>query len=84
MKPPMRKNLMPWIPAIYCGCLCFITLIAGIVGEWLTGASDTGMIAFLCFLPICFIHVGGILQELRNENHELRNKIDKLSGVDKL
>ena len=78
MKLAMRKNLMPWIPAIFCAGLCFITLIARIGGEWLTGASDTGMIAFLCFLPICFIHVGGMLQELRKENQELRNKIEEL------
>ena len=74
----MRKKLIPWIPAIFCACLCLITLIAGIVGEWLTGTSDTGMIAFLCFLPVCFIHVGGILQDLRNENQELRSKIEEL------
>lgn len=77
----MRPQWMPWIPAIYCSALCMITLVSDIVGKSLTGEGNTGMIAFLCFLPICFFHVGGMLKSLQEENAALRSKLDTMQSV---
>jgi hypothetical protein len=74
----MREKLMPWLPAIFCGCLSLITLLAGIVGSFVAGDSSAGNIAFFSFMPICFLHVGVMLKTLRDENRDLRNRLDEL------
>jgi hypothetical protein len=57
-----------------------ITMLAGIVGRFLTGASNTGLLGFLCFLPMCFFRVGVMLKELR----EVKCRLAKaLAGVRK-
>jgi hypothetical protein len=77
----MRTQWMPWIPAIYCSALSVITLVSDIVGKSLTGEANAGMIAFLCFLPICFFHIGGMLKRLQDENTVLRSKLEALQSV---
>jgi hypothetical protein len=74
----MRDKLMPWLPAIFCGVLSLITVGADVVGRFLTGTANVGLTAFLCFLPICFFHVGVILKNLRDENLMLRRRFDEI------
>ena len=78
----MREKLMPWIPAIFCGVLSLITVIADVVGRFLTGTSNVGLTTFLCFLPICFLHVGVMLKNLHGENSELKCRLDEIVGKD--
>jgi len=77
----MREKFLPWVPALFCAGLSMITLITNIVSQYLSGDSNTGLIAFLCFLPICFIQVGEMLRKLQLENQDLRNKLNELSEL---
>lgn len=74
----MREKLMPWLPAIMCAMLSLITMVADIVGRYATGTSHVGLTTFLCFLPMCFFHVGVMLKNLRDENRELKRRIDEV------
>lgn len=74
----MREKLMPWLPAITCGMLSLITVIADIVGRYATGTANVGLSTFLCFLPMSFFHVGVMLKNLRDENRELKRRIDEV------
>lgn len=75
----MREKLAPWMPAIVCGGLCLITIVADIVGRFATGSANVGITTFLCFLPICFFHVGVILKSLQDENRLLRRRLDGIA-----
>lgn len=61
-----------------CGALSLITVTADITGRFLTGTANVGLSAFLCFLPMCFFHVGVMLKNLRDENRELRRRLDAI------
>lgn len=74
----MREKLLPWIPAIFCASLSLITLAANTVGELFTQTTNAGMLVFLCFLPMCFVYVGAILKDLRDQNRELRTKLNDM------
>jgi len=74
----MREKLLPWQPAIMCAVLSLITLVADIFGRFATGTPNVGFSAFLCFLPMCFFHVGVMLKNLRDENRELKRRIDEM------
>ena len=74
----MREKLMPWIPAIMCGALSLITVAADIFGRFVTGTANIGLSTFLCFLPTCFFHVGVMLKGLRDENRELKRRLDEM------
>ena len=75
----MREKLTPWIPAIFCGVLSFITVAADLLGRLLTQTSQVGLSTFLCFLPMCFYFVGVQLQSLQSENRELKLQLVKIS-----
>ena len=82
----MREKLQPWIPAIFCVCLSVITVVSWVVqSNILKGAKgdprilNIGVLApFLSFLPVCFLHVGTFMSQLREENRELRKQIQEL------
>lgn len=77
----MREKFLPWIPALFCGGLSIITLVTNIASEYFSGDSNAGLIAFLCFVPICFIQVGEMLRKLQLENQDLRSKLNELSKL---
>lgn len=74
----MREKLLPWLPAIMCGALSLITVAADIFGRFATGTANLGLSTFLCFLPMCFFHVGVMLKSLRDENRELTRRLDAM------
>ena len=74
----MREKLLPWLPAIMCGGLSLITVVTDIFGRFLNGTANLGLSTFLCFLPMCFFHVGVMLKNLRDENRELKRRIDEM------
>ena len=74
----MRDKLAPWLPAICCAALSLITVVADVVGRFLTGAGNSGLTAFLCFMPMCFFHVGVMLKRLQDENRTLKQRIDEV------
>ena len=79
----MREKLQPWIPAIFCVCLSEITFVAfELQSRILMGDPRFAIMGvltpFLCFLPICFLHVGTFMSQLREENRELRKQIQEL------
>jgi hypothetical protein len=61
-----------------CGLLSFITVVTDIFGRFLNGTTNLGLTTFLCFLPMCFFHVGVMLKNLRDENRELKRRIDEM------
>lgn len=73
----VREKLMPWIPAISCAALSLITVVTDLVGRAMTGTSHVGLSTFFCFLPMCFFHVGLMLKNLRDENQDLKRKLDE-------
>ena len=75
----MREKLMPWVPAISCGVLSLITVVTDVFGRFATGTANVGLSTFLCFLPMCFFHVGVMLKNLRDENRELKRRLDEIS-----
>lgn len=74
----MREKLEPWIPAIFCAVLALITTVGNLLTRQSGGASDSVTSVFILFLPMCFFHVGVLLTKLRNENREMRLRLDKL------
>ena len=78
----MREKLMPWIPAILCAVLSLITVVADVFGRVMTGTSHVGLTAFLCFLPMCFFHVGLMLKSLRDENRILKSQLDEAQLIE--
>ena len=74
----MREKLLPWLPAIMCGALSLITVTVDIFNRFMTGTANAGLSAFLCFLPMCFVHVGVMLKVLRDENRELKRRLDAM------
>jgi hypothetical protein len=74
----MREKLLPWLPAIMCGVLSLITVTADIFGRFMNGTANVGLSTFLCFLPMCFFHVGVMLKNLRDENRELKRRLDAM------
>lgn len=74
----MREKLLPWLPAIMCGVLSLITVTADIFGRFMNGTANVGLSTFLCFLPMCFFHVGVMLKNLREENRELKRRLDAM------
>ncbi len=75
----MREKQMPWLPAISCGGLSLITVVTDLFGRFTTGTANVGLSTFLCFLPMCFFHVGVMLKNLRDENRELKRRLDEIS-----
>lgn len=78
----MREKLLPWLPAIMCGALSAITIVADIFGRFATGTDNIGLSTFLCFLPICFFQIGVILKNLREENRQLQRRLDEIMQTD--
>jgi hypothetical protein len=74
----MREKLLPWMPAIMCAVLSLITVVADIYGRFATGTANVGLTSFLCFLPMCFFHVGVMLKNLRDENRELKLRLEEM------
>lgn len=79
----MREKLLPWIPAIFCACLSLITFVSFVVMSMTVTAvpgfpTMTVLVPLLSFLPVCFFQVGVFLSQLRQENRELREQIQKL------
>lgn len=78
IEPSVREKLSPWMAAIFCGVLSLITVTADIVGRFATGSENIGLTTFICFLPCCFFHVGVMLKNLREENQELKRRLDAM------
>ena len=76
----MREKLGPWIPAILCACLSLITVVGSLIVDFRNGTSPSGLdFVFYCFLPMCFYFIGVFLSKLREENTDLRLRIDDLT-----
>jgi hypothetical protein len=81
----MREKFAPWIPAVFCAFLSFITVFGNLVLAFVNRDSSSGLgsmdIAFYCFLPMSFFFVGAFLSNLRKEQLALRQQLDALSSV---
>jgi hypothetical protein len=75
----MPKDSEIWSPFLFCTGLSLINLVSEIAVYASTGVGTLSAIAFLCFLPICFLLVGVMLKKLRSENIELRSKLEEIS-----
>ena len=73
----MREKLKPWMPAILCGGLSLIAVTANVVGRFITGSENAGLLAFLGCMPMCFFQVGVMLKDLKDENDKLKRRLDE-------
>lgn len=76
----MKSKMGPWVPAIFCSVLSVITLVANLVGQFLTGAVQSGLLTLICFLPLCFLFVGAQLAQLQKERDDLQRQLDELKS----
>lgn len=72
----MREKHAPWIPAVFCAALALITTIGNLV----VGPGNSATSGFILFMPMCFYHVGVYLVQLRNENRDMRLRLDALEN----
>lgn len=79
----MRGKLSPFVASIFCAFLCFITLFGNILLTIYTqGKAQGGLdVVFYSFLPMCFLFVGYFISHLRNEQNELKRRIDALEAA---
>lgn len=79
----MREKLSPFVAAIFCVFLCFVTLFGNILLSIYTqGKSQGGLdVVFYSFLPMCFLYIGYFLSHLRNEQNDLKRRIDALEAA---
>ena len=78
MVSELRKRTAHWVPAGYCVALSLITL-CGVYWSVRVGGPDWGWaIPFLCFLPVCFFHVGATTSAMQREITELRKQVAEL------
>jgi hypothetical protein len=68
------KNIIYWIPAIFCAFLSFIALLA----QCISAESIWWRPAFFAFLPMCFYFVGNVIMQMHRELNELRRRIIEL------
>ncbi len=74
----MRDKVGPWIPALFCAGLAVIVTIGNLWTAMFAG-SDSGVTSvFIIFMPMCFFFVGVYLIKLKNENAELRERLDAI------
>ncbi len=74
----MREKLGPWIPALFCAAVAVITTIGNLWILLLGGSDNSTTMVFILFMPMCFVFAGQILNQLRNENREMRLRLNAL------
>ena len=65
-----------YVPAAFCGFLCFIVLIVQISMDQFTAWGP----AFFCFLPMCFFFLGGIFHSMQSQIDALKKEIAELKS----
>ena len=68
--------LQYYVPAAFCGFLCFIVLTVQISMDQSTAWGP----AFLCFLPMCFYFLGGILNSMQSQIDALKKELSELKS----
>lgn len=79
----MTEKLRPYAPAIFCAILSVLALTTNLALAFVNpspSAVGPGDIVFLSFLPMCFFIAGTFFAQLKQENRELRDRLDKLSA----
>ncbi len=76
----MRDNLAPWIPAAFCAALAAIVTVANLWAYSNGGSDNAATLVFMLFMPMCFVFVGAYLTQLRNENREMRVRLDAIDN----
>lgn len=71
----MKQKLRHWLPTLYCVALACICAVA-----FISRGSGTGILPFLCFLPMCFMFVAIVTSNLQREIRELREQVAKLQA----
>lgn len=67
-----REKAQPWLGFGFCSFLSLITLPA----VALSREVPSGLIAFLCFLPMCFFYNTTSIILLRKQIDELQSRLD--------
>jgi len=69
--------LQYYVPAAFCGFLCFIVLIVQISMDQSTAWGP----AFFCFLPMCFFFLGGgIFHSMQSQIDALKKELSELKS----
>jgi hypothetical protein len=62
-----RRRIAPFVGALFCFFLTFMTLGQQVVG-W--GSNSGSLIPFLSFLPMCFLFMGFTMKEQDDRTQE--------------
>jgi hypothetical protein len=69
-----------WVAFGFSVALSVITLVGNALGAFIGGASDTGMIAFVAFLPMAFLFAAYPQRAARERIQALEARIRELEA----
>lgn len=77
----MRENVGPWLGAIFCAVMAGITTVGNLWAHSRGGSEGAITMVYIVFMPMCFFFVGAYLTQLRNENREMRARLDAMDAA---
>ena len=79
----MRERIGPWVPAIFCAVVAIFVTIGNVWSVAVGGSANATDMVFMLNMPLCFCFVGVYLTKLRNDNRELRDRVDALEETNR-
>lgn len=77
---PRPRPINIWLPWIFSIVLSVIVLVGNVAGSFATGATDAGMIALICFLPMTFFFVAAAQKQTCEHIRDLESRIHQLEA----
>jgi len=74
--PAWKTRLAPWLPFIFCVFLCGIVMCT-----LLASSMEAAYPALVCFLPMTFFFLAGVLIQDRSEVKALEERVRQLEAA---